>query len=325
MVNRWGRENQPAKKACQLAAYGLNKAKLGNASAVTPGRASRFESLSIEARTKNEGAMKLIERLEKHFIQLSDRVISRMLQPYPSAGLLQHCKIISHRGEHDNQRVLENTIEAFERVRAAGVWGLELDLRWTRDLKPVVFHDADLNRLYKGDIKVSQVTRPELQSAFPLIPSLEEVVARYGRRLHLMIEIKKETYPDPDAQCAVVRQILAPLSAIRHYHLMSLHPEMFDFFSFLPPATFLPIARLNVRWISQMALRKKYGGITGHYALLPTATLRKHQCLRQQIGTGFVNSRNCLFRELRRGVVWIFSNNAVSLQAEARQLATRAP
>jgi glycerophosphoryl diester phosphodiesterase len=36
----------------------------------------------------------------------------------------------------------------------------------------------------------------------------------------------------------------------------------------------------------------------------------------QQVGTGFIESRGCLFRELNRGTDWIFSNNSVALQAE---------
>jgi len=34
----------------------------------------------------------------------------------------------------------------------------------------------------------------------------------------------------------------------------------------------------------------------------------------QSIGTGYICSKNCLIRELNRGVKWIFSNNAVELQ-----------
>ena len=34
--------------------------------------------------------------------------------------------------------------------------------------------------------------------------------------------------------------------------------------------------------------------------------LRKHHRNGRKIGTGYVRSRNCLFRELNRGVDWIF-------------------
>jgi glycerophosphoryl diester phosphodiesterase len=40
----------------------------------------------------------------------------------------------------------------------------------------------------------------------------------------------------------------------------------------------------------------------------------------QNLATGYVNSKNCLFRELNRGVEWIFSDNAVALQKIVNQL-----
>ena len=42
----------------------------------------------------------------------------------PARQALQDCKIISHRGEHDNRRVRENTLAAFAPVAAAGCWAM---------------------------------------------------------------------------------------------------------------------------------------------------------------------------------------------------------
>jgi len=75
----------------------------------------------------------------------------------PTRRALQDSKIISHRGEHDNRRIRENTLAAFTPVAAAGCWGLEFDVRWTRDLddvrwtrdlEPVVIHDTDARRVF---------------------------------------------------------------------------------------------------------------------------------------------------------------------------------
>jgi glycerophosphoryl diester phosphodiesterase len=38
------------------------------------------------------------------------------------------------------------------------------------------------------------------------------------------------------------------------------------------------------------------------------------------VGTGYVRTPNCLFRELNRGVDWIFSNHAAEVQALLRRL-----
>ena len=40
----------------------------------------------------------------------------------------------------------------------------------------------------------------------------------------------------------------------------------------------------------------------------------RHAAQGQRLGTGFPASKNCLFRELNRGIEWVFTNNAVALQ-----------
>jgi len=42
----------------------------------------------------------------------------------PDKEKLQECKIISHRGDHDNRTVLKNTCSAFDRAIQYGVWGI---------------------------------------------------------------------------------------------------------------------------------------------------------------------------------------------------------
>ena len=57
-----------------------------------------------------------------------------------------------------------------------------------------------------------------------------------------------------------------------------------------------------------------WGGMATHYSVLRKSLIDKHQSRGQKVGTAFPTSRNCLFRELNRGVDYIFSNHAVSLQ-----------
>ena len=147
-----------------------------------------------------------------------------------------------------------------------------------------------------------------------LVPALADVVERFGRKVHLMLEIKPETYPEPDYQCGLLKTQLNALVPGRHYHLISLKPAMFRYLQRFPSQICLPIAELNLRAISNIAIREKYGGILGHYLLINRRYRNRHGRQGQKIGTGFVASPNCLFRELNRGVEWIFSNNAVTLQ-----------
>jgi glycerophosphoryl diester phosphodiesterase len=258
--------------------------------------------------------MEIPAGIEKTLIRCIDFIF--MLLPRQSPGLdkLKACKIVSHRGEHDNISVFENTFAAFDRTLVQGTWGIEFDVRWTRDLQPVVAHDPDLKRVFGIETTIAAVEFDELRSQCSAVPLLSEVVATYGKQMHFMVELKEEIYPDPDRQNAIFKDCFAPLKPGADYHLMSLTPEMFDLITFVPPSTFIPIAMLDMARFSKLALEKKYGGVAGHYLLLTDAILKKHHQKDQLAGTGYPGSKNCLFREVNRGVEWIFSNNAGELQ-----------
>jgi glycerophosphoryl diester phosphodiesterase len=91
-------------------------------------------------------------------------------------------------------------------------------------------------------------------------------------------------------------------------------PQMFKWIDFVEPSAFIAVARFNILKLSKLAVQKKYGGLAGHYFFLTKATLRKHHDNQQKLGTGYIGSKKCLFRELNRGIEWLFSNNAAELQ-----------
>ena len=264
--------------------------------------------------------IKLTEKAEKVLIDCIDFFFRLWPQPFPGYDRLKACKIISHRGEHDNSMIFENTIEAFDLAYEKGVWGIEFDVRWTKDLHPVVIHDPDLKRVFGIDLTIGEVTADELRSRCPAVPSFEKIIERYAKKLHFMIEIKTETYPDPVRQNGIFKDCLSSLEQRIDYHLMTLTPKMFDLITFVPASTFIPIATLNMFQLSELALEKDYCGVAGHYLLLNKAKLVKHRKKGQHVGTGYPASKNCLFREINRGVEWIFSNNAGELQEIANRL-----
>ena len=264
--------------------------------------------------------MKIFHPLVVQIRQILDRFYARWPQAVPGRDRLQHCKIISHRGDYDNRNIFENTIAAFDRAKDQGVWGIEFDLRWTKDLNPVAIHDADLRRVFGLDFAVRQVTLKELKSSCPLVPSLDELIQRYGKKVHLMIEIKAEHYPDPVGQNRILAELLSSLEPEKDYHLLTLTPEMFNLIDCVPRSALLPIAQFNFLRLSKIAIEQNYSGFAGHYVLLTRARLKKHRKLKQKLATGYVNSKNCLFRELNRNVEWIFSDNAVELQKVVNQL-----
>lgn len=80
--------------------------------------------------------MELPAGLEKVLLQCMDFIFKHLPRRSPDPEKLKACKIVSHRGEHDNTSVYENTIAAFDGAMEQGVWGIEFDVRWTRDLQP---------------------------------------------------------------------------------------------------------------------------------------------------------------------------------------------
>jgi glycerophosphoryl diester phosphodiesterase len=264
--------------------------------------------------------MKFLSLIERRLEQIIDTFYAYWPQPFPGIDRLMGCKIISHRGEYDNRSVFENTLPALDAAGNAGVWGIEFDVRWTRDLHPVVVHDLDLMRVFGIDANVAELNLETLRARCPQIPLLSEVIARYGRKMHLMVEIKAEKYPKPVRQNEILDHCFAGLEPGDDYHLISLTPQMFDLINFAPVSCFMPIAMWNVRQFSEIALEKHMSGVAGHYFLVSQTTLSRHRTNGQHIGTGYPRSQNCLFREINRGVEWIFSNNAGQLQAIVHQL-----
>jgi glycerophosphoryl diester phosphodiesterase len=222
-------------------------------------------------------------------------------------------RIVAHRGEHDgNRTVRENTLAAFGQCLAAGVWGIELDIQWTRERHPVVLHDADAARVFGRPLRIDECDYAELNRACPEIPGLEDVVAAFGTRLHLMLELKVETWRPGCAD--ILAAHLRDLEPARDYHLLSLDPELFAAFDRFPPDCFLPVAQVNTRRLFDLALRRGYGGLTGHYVLLDRAMRHTLSSRGLKWGTGFIASRNALLRELGSGTHWVFSDRAVALQ-----------
>jgi glycerophosphoryl diester phosphodiesterase len=264
--------------------------------------------------------MRLLERVENLLLAAIDGIYALLPRPHPGAEQLRSCRIISHRGEHDNRLVFENTLAAFDAAVAQGVWGIEFDLRWTRDQEPVVVHDPDLRRVFGRRLRVGDATLPCLNKECPQVPTLAEVVGRYGGKVHLMMEIKAEPYPDRDRRNRLLSEVFAALKPGRDFHLLSLDPEMFRLIDFAPPAAFVPVARLNVARLSRLAVQKGYGGVAGHYALVGDRTLRRLHAAGRKVGTGYPRARNCLFREALREVDWIFCNHAGEAQRLMRRL-----
>jgi glycerophosphoryl diester phosphodiesterase len=104
--------------------------------------------------------------------------------------------VIAHRGASNSAP--ENTILAFDRALRDGCDGIELDVQLSADGVPVVYHDATLARAGGGRRRVAAVPAADLlrlrmhgaASPRARLLALPEVLARYGRRTRLLVEIK---------------------------------------------------------------------------------------------------------------------------------------
>jgi glycerophosphoryl diester phosphodiesterase len=255
-----------------------------------------------------------MDRLEGWLLRGADAVAAHARAAPPARDRLQVVRLVAHRGIYDNVRIFENTLPAFDAVLDAGIWGVECDVRWTRDGVAVVHHDPDGRRLHAFTRPIAAMTRQELRQTAPLIPTLNTVVRRYGRRLHLMIELKAAPGLPPREIDRSLKVALAPLVAGTDYHLMSLSLEVLAGIAAVPRRACLPIARLNHGAAARAVAAHGYGGLTGHYALIHRGRIRALHRKGRLVGTGFVNSRGCLYREMARGVDWLFSDRARALQ-----------
>lgn len=257
----------------------------------------------------------LLPQLENFAMASADAVTAIVPRARPSYARLRGCRIVAHRGAHDHDRsIIENTLPAFEAALAGGIWGIETDVRWTRDLEPVLLHDADATRLFGLGWRIADITAVELRRRIPTVPTLAEVVQRFAPRLHLMLELKDERYPDPARQRQRLLETLQHLRPGRDFHLMALDAALFAPFSALPNRAMIPIARTNVATTSHLATERGYAGIAGHYALIGRGVVQRHVQADQGVGVGFPSSRFALYREVNRGIRWIFSDHALKLQ-----------
>ena len=101
----------------------------------------------------------------------------------------------AHRGLWDAS-CPENSLSAFRRA-AEGGFGIETDVRMTRDGKLVLFHDANLARMCGIDRQVSDCTLRELRQyrlagTGEPIPTLNELLEAVDGRVPLILEIKPD-------------------------------------------------------------------------------------------------------------------------------------
>jgi len=139
-------------------------------------------------------------------------------------------RVVGHRGSPT--KALENTFESFDRAEADGADGFELDVRLTLDGEAVVFHDPEI---VLGDRRVplAQVTMPDLAAAEVVrgehrgrVPTLREVLERYGSAGRFLVELKPGPSPRPGLLEFRVAALLAQMHVLDRAVVLSFSADM---------------------------------------------------------------------------------------------------
>lgn len=106
-------------------------------------------------------------------------------------------RIVDHRGAAFYE--LENTMSSFKKTVEMNSYGVEFDVRFTKDNKPVVIHDKTLDRVSYGHGLVSSYTLKDLQDIKTKnnehILTLEETLDYFKNyQLEINIELKEDKY-----------------------------------------------------------------------------------------------------------------------------------
>lgn len=102
---------------------------------------------------------------------------------------------IAHRGLHDiKRRIPENSYAAYDAAIAEN-YAIEIDVRFTKDGRLIVFHDDVLDRLTEGkgapiEKTYEQLQELHLQGTEQKIPDFSEMLEYIDGRAPLLIELK---------------------------------------------------------------------------------------------------------------------------------------
>lgn len=253
--------------------------------------------------------------IEKIFNFIIGSLFALWPRPRPLQARLSKCRIVAHRGVHESQLAQENSMAAFDLALKNQIWAIETDVRFTANNVPVISHDPDCGRLFqRPDIVIDQTTAHQLKHEIPEVPTLEEVCASFGHRLHLMIEIKEDLRASPK-KVEALKNELSKLNPVTDYHLLCLSPEYLEALTFAPKAAFMDVIWLDPKAVLTKNRDLQHGAVAGHFLFLPTNIVRRLQADGKKVGVGFLDSRNSLYREINRGADFVFTNHPLRLKS----------
>lgn len=251
----------------------------------------------------NEVREEFMDRLQWIFDRLYG-LVPRTLQRESVEPLL-----VGHRGVYAHPEIIENTLSAFDLAISCG-GGIEFDLHLTRDQVPVVLHDPTLARLHGRPQAVRDLTLAELQELAPRVPTLDEVLERYGHQCpHYFIEPKVQDEQSRTVLARTLRESLSRTRVTAITTLISPDSNMLDTTrNEIPQLAKAMIFFLDPRAAVTYARRHGDTGLAGWYFTFPKS---QRDFLRQRglhQGVGHIDYINTHRHFRNRGFRYHFTN-----------------
>lgn len=107
-------------------------------------------------------------------------------------------QLIAHRGGITGDKFNEYDPESINQAIIRGYYGIEIDIRMTKDCVLIAHHDPDFKRFFNDDRKVEELTWEEVKSLKPKTGNyrpvdFESMVKLYSGKIKYMIDMKEIT------------------------------------------------------------------------------------------------------------------------------------
>ena len=208
----------------------------------------------------------------------------------------------------------ENTLAAFDYALAHGCDGFEFDVRYTRDRRSVLCHDAEFKRM-----EVATTDRTSLERRCGVtLASLNDVLSRYQATAWLDIEVK--VAGEEEALAEALRACRPQLGFVISSFLPDVLLRLHEIDSSLPLGYICDKADAASHWI-QLPITT----FIPHYSLVSNSLIDEVHLRERRLFTWTVNRREDLLRLAAWGVDGLISDDPRLLnQAFAGSSATRA-
>jgi len=112
----------------------------------------------------------------------------------------------------------DNALGGFRTCLEKGIRGFETDIRFSRDHKLVIMHDAKVDRTTDGhgvveEMSADEICRCRLRKSSELVPTLEDVLGLFGGRDDVFIELEMKVGPSDFYTPAVLEEYCRELDA----------------------------------------------------------------------------------------------------------------